>query len=34
MTGRRRNGGALPGLQAQFPIVSQIYGQASAYNDK
>jgi hypothetical protein len=32
MTGHGRNRHALPGLQVQFPIVSQIYGKVSAYN--
>ena len=34
MTGHGRNRHALPGLQVQFPIIRQIYGKASAYNDE
>jgi hypothetical protein len=34
MSGHGRNRHALPGLQVQFPIISQIYGKASAYNDE
>jgi len=34
MTGHGRNRHALPGQQAQFPIVSQIYGKTSAHNNE